>query len=422
MFPQEMSARILDIAFHCVTIEVQLTIGMVASHCYSKHIGEQIMLNSAIFNAASGKKRKSLTHRDLRHNAAFTLVELLVVIAIIGMLIALLLPAVQAAREAARRMQCINNLKQIGLAMHNHHDARQAFCAGNIDRSPDARPFDATPRTSGTSGVFYCDSTMFPDAHEAGGVPCGMWGWSALILPYYEQGALYSQIDFDYPSYAYAIGAAFTPHSSPDEPCGHENNKEIADKSPPGLRCPSALQNPAQPNSTKDYAVNGGADLPERGTYSSENGRTVRMAVFYLNSAITIGEILDGTSHTLLAMELSSQTLPNSGVDFTDPPMTTGNANPFVFVNHGSQGLGMFTNSGVRDFVPNEMNYPTTSGRTPRGFHVGGLNVCMCDGATRFVSDTINPQVWHAAFTRSSAGDPMGVGGQLAGGGTGSLW
>ena len=353
---------------------------------------------------------------------AFTLVELLVVIAIIGMLIALLLPAVQAAREAARRMQCFNNLKQIGLAMHNHHDARQEFCAGNLDRSPDARPFDATPRTSGTSGVFYGDSVKFPNAHLAGGVPCGMWSWSALILPYFEQGALYSQIDFNFPSYAYAVGARWTPHDSADEPCGHENNQEIADKSPPGLRCPSAPQNSARANSTKDYAVNGGADLPERGTYSNEDGRTLKMAVFHLNSAITFGEIQDGTSNTLLVMELSSQTLPNSAVDFTTPPITTANSNPFVFVNHGSQGLGMFTISGIRNFVPNEMNYSTSEARTPRGFHTGGLNVCMCDGAARFVSDTISPVIWHAAFTRNSAGYPLGQGGEAAGGGSGSLW
>ena len=93
----------------------------------------------------------------------FTLVELLVVIAIIGILIALLLPAVQAAREAARRMQCTNNLKQIGIGLHNYHTANKAFPAGMIimDRS----------------------------------YPWG-WSWSAAILPYLEQAQLEKQIDY----------------------------------------------------------------------------------------------------------------------------------------------------------------------------------------------------------------------------------
>src|SRR6187431_1839409 len=95
---------------------------------------------------------------------AFTLVELLVVIAIIGVLVALLLPAVQAAREAARRMQCTNNLKQLGLAVHNYHDTNNVFPPQmmNINTSNDRR-----------------------------------WGWGAVTLPYIEQGALYQQLNPD---------------------------------------------------------------------------------------------------------------------------------------------------------------------------------------------------------------------------------
>src|SRR5438105_1065208 len=97
---------------------------------------------------------------------AFTLVELLVVIAIIGVLVALLLPAIQAARESARRAQCKNNLKQIGLALHNHESARRAFPPGYISNS-------ATKNGPGTGPG---------------------WGWGAYILPYLEESSL--QIDF----------------------------------------------------------------------------------------------------------------------------------------------------------------------------------------------------------------------------------
>src|ERR1700735_893429 len=103
--------------------------------------------------------------------SGFTLIELLVVIAIIAVLIAMLLPAVQAARETARRSQCTNNLKQIGLALHNYHDARKCFPAGYIDRN--------------TNAVSTPDNDLGPG-----------WGWGAALLPFIEENNVYSQINF----------------------------------------------------------------------------------------------------------------------------------------------------------------------------------------------------------------------------------
>ena len=111
----------------------------------------------------------------------FTLIELLVVIAIIGVLIALLLPAVQSAREAARRAQCVNNLKQIGLALHNYEEAIGTFPPGYVS-SIDRTVLDA------------CDL----DQEKQNGVDLGTgWAWGSMILPFLEQQPLYNSINFN---------------------------------------------------------------------------------------------------------------------------------------------------------------------------------------------------------------------------------
>jgi prepilin-type N-terminal cleavage/methylation domain-containing protein len=118
------------------------------------------------------------SHRSSRPRAAFTLIELLVVIAIIGVLIGLLLPAVQKVREAANRMSCSNNLKQIGLAMHAYHDAYGSLPNGHVQTCP-----------AGTTGTSITG--------------CQYWtSWGIQILPFLEQGNLYSQYDNTTPNYS----------------------------------------------------------------------------------------------------------------------------------------------------------------------------------------------------------------------------
>ena len=344
-----------------------------------------------------------MTHKELqRHPHAFTLVELLVVIAIIGMLIALLLPAIQAAREAARRSSCANNLRQIGLAMQNFHDARRHFPPGNRHE-----PFMST-------GDFAIGTART--------IPCGTWGWDLFILPFMEGTAIFDAFDQTKNAYAFGMGDYCEDGVVGATPCGDPANRDVAERCPPTLRCPTAPRGASVPTSVKDYAVNGGSEFPERfgtsGYVRAVNRRSDVFGIFWRNSDTPMSAIHDGTSNTILAMELSDKTLPNS---FTHSSFTEGAYNNnFIFVNHASQGYGMFTISGVADIPP---NYVHTSaavgpGRTPRSFHVGGLQVCMADCATFFVSNTVSSSVWNASFTRANAGHTDATAAWNAGNGT----
>lgn len=183
---------------------------------------------------------------SIRYKRGFTLVELLVVIAIIGVLIALLLPAVQQAREAARRMQCSNNLKQIGLALHNYHD---------------------------TVGSFPACWYRTASAEKPG------WGYGAMLLPYIEQSALYDQL---------LVTTATFPSSATD----------LTQTPVAGYHCPSAtdrLENPSRGNFGKSNYN------PIMGT-TAANGMptsTVPNGVFGANSDTKFRDITDGTSNVL---------------------------------------------------------------------------------------------------------------------------
>ncbi|MDR0705781.1 MAG: DUF1559 domain-containing protein, partial [Planctomycetaceae bacterium] len=284
------------------------------------------------------------------------MVELLVVIAIIGVLIALLLPAVQAAREAARRMQCTNNVKQIGLAMHNYHDALKSL----------------------PPGCMYHTWMNVPEAHNITGTdrpsPCGMWGWALFLLPYCEQQAIYSQFDFTKRAYAYAVGFKYNPHNSEGgvDACGDTGNQSVADKCPAFLRCPSSSKSgEKQPFSNKDYAVPS-IDQAER-TLSTTLSRCNTMAVFSQNSGVAFAEIKDGLSHTFISLE-SSCAVPSRAASNVNYPNHF-NTNPFLFVHHAGQGFVMcYRNDGAdANIRPNDLGhaYPT---RVARSYHTGGVN------------------------------------------------
>ena len=301
--------------------------------------------------------RTSISGRGSRR--AFTLVELLVVIAIIGVLVALLLPAVQAAREASRRMSCANNLKQLGLAMQLYHDVHR--------RLPPS-----------VAGIRRGDPQANPPVHYA-----GLTAWVS-ILPFHESQALYERFDFS--------GNAWDPA-----------NEEPAKLTPAVHRCPSMSlpDSPTDPEGYSSYALSTGTN---RYRNQMHNGAIVdAMNVFRgerLNLGIppdqasmswtSVDEIsgADGTSNTLLAGEFGVQVKDTSHLPFPFPnngPNTGSWAVSYPY-NSTASVFGTFNARRIPIFdIPSYESF--------RGPHVGGVQFVMVDGSVQFVTDSVDARV-----------------------------
>ncbi len=303
----------------------------------------------------------------VRKRGGFTLVELLVVIAIIGILVALLLPAVQSAREAARRTQCANNMVQLGLAMHNYHDAHNVFPLGVLQEDL-GQEFSYQRLT-----------------------------WPIHLYPYLEQTAAYEAFDFDCrPSHGRIM----------DCPVNAEDRESPTAQVVSSMLCPSDARGATIQSSNNGYHA--------RGNYAAffgnlDKGSTLTRPVEHEPAAfgyrrVSIAQILDGTSNTLALGEMLRDADPDGpfrGSYWRDFPGAS-----WIFTLNTP-------NSPIPDNLrgsqcPERANQPQLNlpcvpingereSSASRSRHPGGVQVVLCDGSVRFVSDTIGLDVWRAA-------------------------
>ncbi|MEK6258302.1 MAG: DUF1559 domain-containing protein [Planctomycetota bacterium] len=306
-----------------------------------------------------------------RSRRAFTLIELLVVIAIIAVLIALLLPAVQQAREAARRTQCKNNLKQLGLALHNYHDNFRGFPMGK--NSP--------------------NMSMHP-----------------RILPFIDQAPLYNTIDFNVSS-------------------THANNAAALATNIAAFRCPSDPDKmPLLAGGRNNYYTNTGShilnDLPSTVVGNPTYGMPIPTGVFYSRSFTRMGHITDGTSQTAMMSErrlgdgsnglitpetdtFQPGTLPNTADEARDQ-CRAANIGTVATQGKSNGGVPWMTPDHTISYyyhvlTPNDRSCMYPPGRiatTANSMHTGGVHLLLCDGAVRFVSSNIDLATWRGLGTR----------------------
>jgi prepilin-type N-terminal cleavage/methylation domain-containing protein/prepilin-type processing-associated H-X9-DG protein len=313
---------------------------------------------------------------DSTRRRGFTLIELLVVIAIIGILIGLLLPAVQKVRAAAQRVKCENNLKQVALALHNYHSAFEVFPEGMMDKINDT-----------STGYRIC--------------------WMHRTLPYLEQDNLYRQLKPQMD--------ALTPNG-----LGALTMTGIQ-TIVPTLVCPS---DPTGPKTSPqgffgNYVLCAGS-IPFGAAGPGSNASTQLNGIFYSKSATRITDVIDGTSNTLMVSELI--TVPYNNGDTSTCSFSGQYDYRGAYYNPLTGGALFLTsnppNTTVGDYQWNACTIHPPGSTNPvapcsgcsdanantvyaRSLHTGGVNTAMADGSVRFITSTIAPLTWQNLGTRA---------------------
>jgi len=324
-----------------------------------------------MYDPSDGKRAVPRCETGSQQRRAFTLVELLVVIAIIGILVALLLPAVQSARDAARRTQCSNNLKQIGIALHSYHTLIGVFPPASVARN-----------------VSHSEASREEE-----------WGVHVFILPHIEQGNLYDKLDVENRRLMDCLAIA-SDSSNPDSAA----MRQLLQTQIPIYNCPAdedaatldadkrhffGKGNTAQieVGKTTYPAVNGLYDRPWEGTGPFKNN-----GVFYTNARVKISDIDDGTTNTFAFGERDMRCYAASWPGVRNPP---GPCNWGVYHNRGRVSFKL--NS------PEDPEWHKTNGtweNPTAGFcdncseafsseHSGGAFFLFCDGSVHFISENI---------------------------------
>jgi prepilin-type processing-associated H-X9-DG protein len=324
------------------------------------------------------------------------LIELLVVIAIIAVLIALLLPAVQAAREAARRVQCVNNVKQLGLAFHNYYSAFNNLPPGRI----------WAPNVWGGCGINY----------YAG---CQDTPWFALMLPQFEQQALFNAFNYNFGTGGLVVNGL---------PGGVAINNTVMQNKVGMFQCPSdremtfgpafggLLTNYSKGNYVVSWGNTGWAQ--DQRTFKDSKGNVITFfpTAFGHKGNITFSTVTDGLSNTVFMGEvLQGAALDIRGVLWTtlagsssfNTRFTPNNWNDIYGVAPSDQLEISFCVSEPQLPCQPQSSLPMTFAGS-RSHHPGGVNVLLGDGSCRFVKNTINPLVWIGVNTINS-GEVLGT-------------
>jgi prepilin-type N-terminal cleavage/methylation domain-containing protein/prepilin-type processing-associated H-X9-DG protein len=310
---------------------------------------------------------------------AFTLIELLVVIAIIAILIALLLPAVQAARESARRAQCINNLKQIGIALHNYHDAMSVFPPGYL-------------------------SIMDPVTFDNDGPG---WGWLSFSLSQMEEAPIYNSINLvlgiEFPANQTARLTLISSFLCPSD-AWRLDTFTVVDSTTSNTATGAPICNVASSNYVGSVGSGDPSSLYPYITDSDDRppGRDNGNGLFFRNHSITVAQITDGTSLTFAAGERSqnlSRASWTGAVTNASVPLIALQAEAGLDPEGGGALVLSHTGEGHGPNSPSGLAH----GDQYWSLHPGGANFLFADGSVRFIKELVVFQIFQALATRAGA-------------------